>query len=80
MNCTILQKLNLNSKDHNCLIDCNTNGTLEVTTLGSINANDELVCWYSKDYISKIKSKRQIVHGGNISSFVNQKYFHLRKL
>jgi hypothetical protein len=56
-NSLYFNRIKFNPFKFNCIIDCNKNGVLELISVQNIKLNDEIICWFSEIYITKIKSK-----------------------
>ena len=56
-NAIYLNRIKFSPVKHNCIIDCNRNGIVELISVQIIKTNEEIVCWFSEVYLTKIKSK-----------------------
>lgn len=52
----VLNKINFDSNNHNCLIQSNENGQIEIIASRDIQTNEEIICWFSETYLKNIKS------------------------
>ncbi len=53
-----LSKTILNQTNFNCVLKPNqANGLIELITTRDIQMNEDLLCWFSQDYLASIQSK-----------------------